>query len=857
LSAARRSVRGAARIALAALAALASCRDLPAVPRDTCGNGVVEAPEDCDTFAPSAGSVCLPRGAPGQCHLDCRRRADGSVPSCPTGWGCAVQGICRPPTGALTASVKSSLGGASSLLAGDFDGDGRADVVTLEPLDGRGRTRLRFHYFDETGALTETRSFAKLLASPVIADLSGDGRSDVAFTDFRVGLLVGQSDRSWVPETFSSYHFPDATVRMLGVYDDQIQDISAVVVLTTLAGVPGLYVPDEFGILRRRGELPGPIDALVGEPVTGDLIDDPIASPCRELVLAVRDATSFWMVDTCTRADVVAPIAFRDRFDAWEVPIDPPASIDAAPQITDMDGDGHLDVLLGAGGRVYVAYGDGAGLSAAIPYRLPLANPAMVSPDIPMPLAAGDFTGDGAVDFVFEDHLLISHPSGTGQLPTYLPDRANEGAPWTVARIADFNGNGKPDVVAASSGRLGIDFFNGTGTPQVPAFSLATRGPVRLLTVGDFDGDLIEDLAFVEAAPTESDPDDLLIAFGSTSGAPAPPAPVARIHHAEELSTVTENQIGNLLVASSETVAGAQSGVIAVLAGSGDRLPFAPYQLVSVSTDSSVFNSAALAMTYGGFTAAGHGDVLVLSTDGDPNHHDWQFWLLPALQRSESAAMRIGTGQLDPRLRPAYVDAYHVVVNVTGAAGDLDGDGRDEAIWAMPADGNTRCGLAIVGVTAGDVPRVVPGVTIFLDQPCSSPQVAVVDVDGDGALDIALLTGALDDLDRKLVVLWNDGAGGFTGARLASVSPIGDSPQQFTVLPASLDRRLGFAYVTDAAVALVTAAAERRQFDPPHALLPVRHGTGIVAADVNGDGVVDLAVAASDNLLVLEAQLAP
>ena len=846
---------------LASLAALAGCKELPAVPANTCGNGVVEPPEDCDTFAPAAGAACLPRGAPGQCHLDCRRRADGSVPSCPTGWGCAAQGICRPPTGALEASVQSSLGGVSSLMAGDFDGDGRADVVTLEPLDGRGRTKLRFHYFDEAGSLTDTRSFPKLLASPVIADLSGDGRSDVGFTDFRIGLLVGQSDRSWVPETFSSYHFPDATVRMLGVYDGQIQDISAVVVLTTLAGVPGLYVPDTFGILRRRGELPGPIDALVGEPVTGDVIADPITSPCRELFLAVRNATSFWMVDTCTRLDGAAPITFRDRFGAWEVPLDPPAGIEAAPQVADMDGDGHLDVLLGAGGRVYVAYGDGNGLSTAIPYHLPLANPETVSPEIPMPLAAGDFTGDGAVDFVFEDHLLISHPSGGDRLPTYLPDRANEGAPRTVARIADFNGNGRPDVVAASSGRLGIDFFNGTGTPQVTAFSLATKGPVRLLTVGDFDGDLIGDLAFIEAAGADSDPDALMIAFGSPSGGPAPPAAVARIHHAEELSTVTEAGIGNLLVASSETVAGAPSGVMAVLAGSGDRLPFAPYQLVSVSTDSSVSNSAGLAMTYGGFTAPGHGDVLVLSTDGDPNNRDWQFWLLPALQRSESAAMRIGTGQLDARLRPAYVDAYHVVVNLTGAAGDLDGDGRDEAVWAMPADGNTRCGLAIVGTTAGttagDAPRVIPRATLFLDHPCAGPQVALADVDGDGAVDIALLTGALGDLDRQLVVLWNDGAGGFATARLATVSGPADSPQQFTMLPASLDRRAGFAYVTDERVALVSIGADPRQFDPPRAVLAVQHGTGIVAADINGDGVTDLAVAASDNLLVLKAQLAP
>jgi hypothetical protein len=101
---------------------------------------------------------------------------------------------------------------------------------------------------------------------------------------------------------------------------------------------------------------------------------------------------------------------WRDLSVTVTIDLAPPAPIDAAPIVADIDVDGHLDVLLGAGGRVYVARSDGARLATAVPYRLALANDDEIAPDIPMPLAAADLTGDGAPDFVFPDKLLTSSP---------------------------------------------------------------------------------------------------------------------------------------------------------------------------------------------------------------------------------------------------------------------------------------------------------------------------------------------------------------------------------------------------------------------------------------------------------------
>jgi len=744
-------------------------------------------------------------------------------------------------------------------MAGDFDGDGRSDIVSREPLDAFGRTKLRFHYFDEKGGLAASRRFPKLLASPVVGDLSGDGRSDVVFSDFRVGVLLGQADRSWIPETFGSYHIP-GSVRMVAVNDGPVQKDSAVLAVTTLNGTPGFYLPDQTGMLRRRGKLPGPLDTLVGDPESGNLIEDPATSPCREVVSAVRSATTFSVADVCHRTAFTQEIAWRDDDVTSTVELDPPAPIDAAPLIADMNGDGHLDVIIGAGGRAYVSYGNGRELSVATPYSLQLINPGDVPPDIPMPLAAADFTGDGAVDFVFGDHLLVSVLSPNGSLPRYVADQLNVAAPWTEAKIADFNGNGKLDVIAASGGRLGIDFFNGTGTEHLTAFNIPTDRPVRHLAVGDFDGDLVNDIAFVETAVQEGERHAILISFGAFVGPPLEPTIIARVARTDQITAYNQALRGNLVISSTETADGETSGVFTLLDGSGDRLPYAPYGLVSLTGDGFLTNSISLGLSVGGFTAARHGDVLALASNNesltttDAQSMDWQLWLLPALGTSDSRPALLAA-KVDPMLRPGHFDGVSVSLNVVSAAADVDGDGRDEALWAMPADTDQRCGLVIVG-TGTDGTTLVSRATVLLDEPCQRAQLVPVDADGDGHIDIALLTGAPGLDHRKLLVLWNGGKGEFSSSDASVVGDPADSPQGFTTLGAIPGRPFGFAYVTGAAAVLVSATTTPRTFGTPRVLASVLRGSGIVAADVNGDDAPDLVLATSGDLLVLKAQLA-
>lgn len=172
----------------------------------------------------------------------------------------------------------------------------------------------------------------------------------------------------------------------------------------------------------------------------------------------------------------------------------------------------------------------------------------------------------------------------------------------------------------------------------------------------------------------------------------------------------------------------------------------------------------------------------------------------------------------------------------------------------MPADTDQHCGIALVGVGL-DGTTVAPHGTIVLDEPCPGAQLSSVDADADGVVDIALLTGAPGLPGRKLLVLWNDGKGGFSSSNVSVVNDRADSPQGFAVLGAIPIRPFAFAYVTDAAAVLVSATSTPRVFGSPRVLTSVQHGSGIVAADVNGDDAIDLVLATSGDLMVLKAQL--
>jgi uncharacterized repeat protein (TIGR01451 family) len=170
----------------------------------------------------------------------------------------------------------------------------------------------------------------------------------------------------------------------------------------------------------------------------------------------------------------------------------PSASIyvccDSSLAVGDFNGDGKPDLALGM--YVYLNNGDGTFGDATY-----LADGAFA-------WAVVDLNADGKADLIGTDHanglmVYLGKGDGTFQTPVYYP----AGSGPSDITLADINGEGKLDVVVASSLSNAIFVLpgNGNGTLQPGVSYSVGRNPVSVVA-GDFDGDGRTDLAVVNSA---------------------------------------------------------------------------------------------------------------------------------------------------------------------------------------------------------------------------------------------------------------------------------------------------------------------------------------------------------------------
>ena len=846
------------------------CTAFPDIPAGVCGNGVIDPGEDCDKFSDphTPHSECRAQGTVGECHLDCSN-GDEEQPRCPSGWGCDSNAICRRPSDEFLPPSSAVDVGAWSLAAADFDGDGREDVMSSEPLDTIGATRVKFFYFDQQGELVDTRAFPKLIVSPTIKTFPGDDpRSDLAFSTGALGVMLGRADRNWLPETFSSYRVNDTSVRVVPIGDPRYGAptffLSLLSPTTLRSPSPGsdLFVIDQVtGQLRNQAHVGWVIDELVGEMVSGQVLEDELASPCLDPVFALKNHRYFSILNVCRYDSEQRETTYREPLEQTDVALDPPAVIDRGPLLADMNGDGHLDVLLEAGGKPYVSYGDGLELSVATPYQLVQGNDA-ISADIPMPIAVGDFTGDGAADFVFSDRLLVSTSRPGSTLPWYSDELRNRlGGPITSAKIADFNRNGLLDVATASNESLNVELFAGAANGNLSTTIISTSASVQALATGDFDADETQDLAVLEAPSSGETANSLKIGYGTAFGALSELSPAASLNQVAQLASIDAGGKSVIVLASSDQIGNHSSGAVTLMNGSSDRVPFAPFALTDFTATRSVLDSTAYAIAVGRFTPDSSGDLIALAfpvptpkTDEVPAMN---LWLLANVRAAGAASTRL-PNELDPRLKPVvFLDQNSdFTSDAASATADLDRDGLDEAIFVMPAGAQqAQCGILTVGASGADRATVAARKPMVFDEPCADPAVLPVDADGDGFIDLAVLSGRTKAANRKLFVFWNDGSGAFSNTSFNVISSSEDSPQAFSVLPGSKEQALAFVYVTASELRRSVATGAPREFAEPSKLTDLNGGTGVTVADVNGDRVKDIVLAQSGKLSVLKAQL--
>jgi len=166
--------------------------------------------------------------------------------------------------------------------------------------------------------------------------------------------------------------------------------------------------------------------------------------------------------------------------------------------VTDINRDSHLDLITGGNGTLYVYLGDGHGNFTQQPFANQGPSDAFFS------VAAGDFNNDKNIDFLTtaSNENNIRYFSGNGDGSFNAPATFGNGVVFTPFSLtsADFNGDGKRDLLVGSANVASVVFGNGDGTFQFNASQVyylpippAAPGPVSssppLVAAADMDGD--------------------------------------------------------------------------------------------------------------------------------------------------------------------------------------------------------------------------------------------------------------------------------------------------------------------------------------------------------------------------------
>jgi hypothetical protein len=631
-------MRSLSALSVLFLLALPACAPLQNIDGGICGNGVIEPTdgannEDCDS-QPLDGFACRAATETSPCSLSCN-----AAGGCPAGFGCGTDGVCRHARGGFKPDPFAILTSqAQELLSGDFDNDRRADVVAVEP------GRIRVHFFGDSGEFRQTSfsaatrpSIAKLGGLPSPPGSSGgvpaatDTTDDLVFPlNLGVGALLSRGDQTFAAKTYGSVTFERTKTldgKMADIVDALIMGVNAIPTLENSTEFTG----DETAALlayRKDGEAAEFADGYFVDfstgggglifPVPGttpkSLLGPPVkanfnADPCEEIVFptkALKEGTSTLVVyRTCTQD-------FLTKNYQWLRTLDPEtavmAKIDLGAELKgpvfafDVNKDGKLDLLIttacaaGEDGclRLRVAYNVGNGRFSSV--DPPPVHPAdygdnqtapyasMVDSDSHsgVPLALGDLDADGLPDIVDSSQVYLGVPAASD--PIFFKSVYKSSRSWTEAALADVNGNGRLDVIASAAGGRDIDILSSNDSSYFNPSQLSTDGKVSLLTIGDFDGDLISDVAFQDALLQGETL--VMIAYGRASGGIEEPVEVGRFLSVQQMGAGNVHSFGKDNISDLGVVSGTDDGKLAfsIFPGTATRFLQAPFLLSTKET---------------------------------------------------------------------------------------------------------------------------------------------------------------------------------------------------------------------------------------------------------------------------------
>jgi hypothetical protein len=388
---------------------------------------------------------------------------------------------------AVSYSAGQLGGGATNLAVGDFNKDGKLDILTsINGSLGLGSSvSLLLGKGDGTFLPASLVTVDQLSGQLAVADFNGDGNPDWVAGNTQGHVLtmaLGNGDgtfRAGVNYALGNGPFVAlADFNKDGKLDVVAVDRSSNDVRVLLGKGDGTFQP---GIITT-------VSGAFSGIATGDFNNDGNQD------VVVSDSTG------AAPRNVIVLLGNGDGTFAAPARFTTGGSGEGLILTEDFNGDGKLDIAVvnQSDNTVSILLGNGDGT-----FQAPKITPALATDGLLGAMAAGDLNGDKKLDLVVPDYvgsasgqvaILLGKGDGTFQAPTFITSHA--GSTWPV--IADFNKDGKLDLAVANQfGTIDVFLGNGDGTFNTSLVlndvqpNIGSPIPIAM-AVGDFnlDGNL-------------------------------------------------------------------------------------------------------------------------------------------------------------------------------------------------------------------------------------------------------------------------------------------------------------------------------------------------------------------------------
>ena len=505
------------------------------------------------------------------------------------------------PLGAKNTASYPVGAQAASVLLVDLNGDGSPEMIAVDAgstVDRGGAVVFlgspdgSFH-----GAVTYPAHTTPV--SVTAADFNRDGHIDLAVANEGSGdvtVMLGRGDGTFLPARIYPGVKGAASVAAADLNHDGKLDL-------VVAGTGGAMV-----------SLLGNGDGTFQQPSQAFPVNSPGG-----MFVAVGDFNGDGYPDAAVagkQSGTVAVLAGNGDgtfAQAVNYPVAPQAS---SLIVTDLNGDGRLDIVA-ASGTPYVIAGDhGSGDVSVLlgngdgSFRAGSVAPAGMTP---VAIAAADFSGDHIVDVVTANQgsndltYLAGMASGGFQTGVSVPltsGGTNLPAQPSALLSADFNRDRRPDLAVADygSGQVTVLLAGANGVFLSPVSFAAGNNPSGL-AAADFTSDGNLDLAVADAGMNGTG--DVMV-FAGAGGGFTPRSTLSAGSHPVAVVAGDFNHDGKMdLAAVSEGTFGADQGGVYFLAGNGDGT----FQKAVIYPAGA--NPSAIAM--GDFNGDGNADLAVLT----------------------------------------------------------------------------------------------------------------------------------------------------------------------------------------------------------------------------------------------------